>query len=221
MTEEDPPEEPWHERNAPKDAEVAAMYAYALYTDGEPRGRGIFTHVDREYIVGVRESDTPQQRSNVRGKQVQRISDALDDFELLNHLDDRTKDRIFQDAAVPFVHQTLRNIVRFFYEGVDRDKEIVEDAVESAVWEAESAGADGEVKSVDAEVTIEQAPDPHTALEMFKNEEYDRLTLEQIGVLAREGLLEGDDWKKLEWPVFGANGLDYPGERDFDVDLEY
>lgn len=203
MTDDDQPEEPWHERSILVDAEAAAMHASGVYTsDGEPRGRGIFTHADREYIIGVRESDTPQQRSNVRGRHVQRISDALQDFQLLLRLDDRTKNRIFgENPMVPWAHQTLRDIIRFFYEGMDRDKHIVENAVLSAVWEAESAADEGEVKNVETEITIAQAPDPETALEMFENGEYSRLTLEQIGVLAREGLLDEDDWQKLErWP---------------------
>jgi hypothetical protein len=197
MSEED--SDPWYERNPLMDAKAARKSGSGVYTsDGEDRERGIFTPEGREYIIGVREANSPQQRSNVRSRQVQRVRDSLKDFQLLLRLDDRTKDRIFGDAPVPFVHQTLRDVVRFFYEGVDRDKEIIEDAVLSAVWEAESAADEGEVKSVDAEVTIEQGPDPDTALEMFENGEYGRLTLEQIGVLAREGLLDEDDWAKLE-----------------------
>lgn len=195
------------------DPKAAAMYATGVYTsDGDPRDRGIFTHADREYIIGDRESDTPQQRSNVRGRHVQRISDAIQDFQLLLRLDDRTKDRIFGDAAVPWVHQTLRDIVRFYYEGMERDKEIVENAITSAVWEADSAADEGEIKNVDTEITVEKAPDLETALEIFENGEYRRLTLEQIGVLAREGVLDKDDWEKLETPTSGDSP--FQGEEE-------
>lgn len=212
MTEDDPPGEPWYERNPVFDSEASAMHATGVYTgEGEPRERGIFTHADREYIIGQRETDTPQQRSNVRGRHVQRTKDAIKDFQLLLRLDDRTENRIFDDPPMPWVHQTLRDIVRFYYESNDRDKQIVENAVTSAVWEAESAADEGEIKSVDTGITIEQAPDPETALQIFNNGEYSRLTLEQIGVLAREGLLDEDDWRKLERPAFGDSPF---GEDD-------
>lgn len=237
MAEDDPPEH-WHEVNTifgnadpegdsesriPDDlySEAVKKQGSGVYTpDGEPRDRGIFTHADREYIIGERQSDTPQQRSNVRGRHVQRLSDAIQDFQLLLRLDDLTKDRIFEGAPVPWVHQTLRDVVRFYYEGMDRDKEIVENAVTSAVWEAEGAADEGEVKTVESKITIEQAPDPETALEMFENGEYTRLTLEQIGVLAREGLLDEDDWQKLEWPAFGEDELPFPPASYGDVEDE-
>lgn len=113
---------------------------------------------------------------------------------MLLHLDDRTKDRIFNDTAGPWIHQTLRDLVRFYYEAIDRDREVVENAVTSAVWEAEGAADEGEIKTVDTEITVKKAPDPETALEIFENGDYNRLTLEQIGVLAREGVLDKDDW---------------------------
>lgn len=185
--------------------------------DGKKRERGIFTHSDREAIVGDREYNTRQRRSQVRSRQVQRITDALADFRLLLRLDDLTKRRVFEDVPDTLVDQTLRAIVRFYYQtGMGSDEERLENVVESAVSTSELWSGNERLKSVNVGISIERAPDPKTALEMYKNGEKHELTFEQIGVLVREGLLEEGELAELNWP----DGLRYvPPELDDDSNV--
>lgn len=199
---DDDQEAPWFERSPLFDLEAAEKFGTGVYRKGgKPRDRGVFTHADREYIIGEREFKSPQHRSNVRSKQLQRITDSFDDVPLLLLLDDRTKERFFDELSPLYAHHTLRDFIRFFYEGMGLEKEIVKDAVLSAIWESESVAAEHDVMSVDVEITIEQGPNLETALEMIEEGEYHRLTFEQIGALARKGLLDADDWEKLDWSI--------------------
>lgn len=183
-----------------EDAIDAHRHATGVYVDGEPRDRGIFTHADREQIIQLREFDSPQQRSNVRGRQVQRVLDALHDIPMLVWLDDLTKERIYDSLDSTFYHRVMRDITQFLYQGSERDTEMVESAVGAGVGDVEFSQGDWNLlRSVDVDITIDLAPDPDVAMELVEAGEYNRLTLEQIGVLVREGLLDEEDYEHLNW----------------------
>lgn len=214
----------WHERSPLTDAESVFKHATGVYTvDGEPRDRGIFTHADREYIIGEREYNSRQQQFNVHSRQLKRVGDALQDIQMLPWIEDETKAEFFEDSPPAFLHRVLRDLTKFIYAGSGRDTALVENAVMSAISESEAAKGGGTLRSVDVDISIDHAPDPTVAMALVEDGEYDRLTLEQIGVLAREGLLDAEDYEHLNWPGLLSDPPAPPepiGEEEEDRDTE-
>lgn len=166
--------------------------------EGEPRDRGIFTHPDREYIIGDREHSSPQSKSNVRRKQIERIRNSFQDFELLPLLDDRVKERLFEDMSPAFAHQTLQDLIRFYYEGFDRNRTIIKDAVHTGLAEAEAEAAAIEgIKRVTVDINIDRS-NPQKALSKIEEGDPGRLWDQEIAMLARRGLLEKKHLEELQ-----------------------
>jgi hypothetical protein len=178
----------------------------------EEQGRGIFTPRDREWIVGLREYDIPQQDSNVRGDVVDRIRNSLNDFELLTELDDTTRRRLYKHHTGAAVHQYLTEIIEFAYRGVDCDTEVIETAVTSAIYHAEAAEEENKVQSVDVDIDVEHAPNLEKAKQLLDRGEEYRLSLDEIGALVREGELDEDDLETLG-PAFDGDLPENPFEQ--------
>lgn len=168
-------------------------------SDGDARGQGVFTKDDRRFLVGEKQYSTRQGRYRRRSNIAGRVTDTLEDFQLLYLLDSVTIDKIFGDLGRPWIHQTLRDLVAFYYvNAVENEPEtLIEDAVEAAIHQAESTRDDRRPGSISVDLTIEKGPDIETARQLLSQGRQQDLTLQQIGALVREGELSSYELEEL------------------------
>jgi len=172
-------------------------------TDGEPRNQGVFTKDDRQYLIGEKEYSLRQGRYRRRKNMADRVTNTFTDFQLLHLLDSVTVNKIFGDAGRPWIHQTLRDLIAFYYvNAVENEPDtLIEDAVEAAIHQAESSRDDRRSGFISVDLTIEKGPDIETARRLLDQGRQQDLTLQQIGALVREGEIETSELEDLAGPT--------------------
>ncbi|WP_158056007.1 hypothetical protein [Halorussus halophilus] len=178
------------------------------------RPRGILSEADRDYLCGEKEYKHAQSEANRRQEIRERITNGLEDFILLwVLLDERERTKIFEEMGDNRLKDSLAGMVAFTYLGLDQDADRLEDIIENGVYFGsnidESGRWAGEAIDVDASIDIEYNPDVGGIYKRFKEGKGHQLTPAEIGVLVREGKLDGADINSLEgsWhqPPFSKN----------------
>lgn len=86
----------------------------------DSRDRGMLSPADRAYLSGASSLASAQSERNTRARIRNRIHDSLLDFELLiEHLSDRDRELVFENAEGVETFDALVSAVAFLYEGVD------------------------------------------------------------------------------------------------------
>jgi hypothetical protein len=188
--------------------------------DDDTRDRGILTKADRKYLRGERDL-TKGSASNRRMKIRNRVMNALADFELLTHnlapgdrkqLFEIDPDSIREEHASEGVTVKkeergigfLENIVMFVYMvcrdwGLDFEA-LIERAVrkaETSIWLKGQFNQRDDVHTVQVTVDLKQNPDIDIENAMKRFESGEELTLEEIGALVRENMVDDEDLAEL------------------------
>lgn len=167
------------------------------------RPRGILSRTDREYLWGRKEYKHAQTEANRRQEIRERVSNGLRDFQhlwfLMDH-DERT--RIFEELDEDVLYQSLTGLMAFVYLGLEQDKNRLEKIIDKGVYLGanldESGRWAGEANNVDTSIEIQYNPDVGQIYDRLKQGKTTQLTPAEIGVLVREGKLDGSDLDTLE-----------------------
>lgn len=170
----------------------------------EERPRGILSHTDREYLLGLRDYKHAQSEANRKQDIRERVVNGFQDFAfLVSLLSDEERDKIFnEEMDDEGLQRCLELMIAFVYRGLDQDKDRLENIIENGVF----IGANfdkgdrwaGAATNVDTLIDIDYNPDVEKLYQRFQQGAGEELTPAEIGVLVRSGKLEPADLEKLE-----------------------
>ncbi|WP_162562529.1 hypothetical protein [Salinigranum rubrum] len=97
---------------------------------------------------------------------------------------------------------SIESAIAFFYLGIGRESDRVEDLIEKGIYLGANSGSGddltGEVTDVQVSIDIKRNPDVEKIKKKMDRGSHDELTPAEIGVLVRKGELSPDDLKRLE-----------------------
>lgn len=161
------------------------------------RPRGILSTADREYLRGEKEFGWEQSESNARGRIRERVVAAFRDFQLLETLEERDREMIFDELSPGEVAAATADVLEFVYRGVGHDPDALEQMVARAVYNGEMGVTpsehSGRVSEVQASISIERGPNITEVYERYQREGWSELTNAELGLLLRRGKLDEDD----------------------------
>ncbi|RDZ38567.1 hypothetical protein C5B86_19705, partial [Haloferax sp. Atlit-19N] len=192
------------------DAEKAAQAAVGvLDKDWNERPRGMLSHDDRLFIVGMKDYEWQQSESNARRRVMDRIINGFDDFSLLRSLDQSEASKILAELGEDELHRRVSDLLTVVYQMTGRDTAALASMVESGVLHGENSelggdapspsdvfGYDGGASNVDVSIQIDRKPDVEQIYERYKTDG-ERLTPKEIGVLVVEGMVGPEDLEDL------------------------
>lgn len=192
----------------------------------EERPRGLLSHTDREFLVGLKDYKHEQSEANRRQDIRERVAHGLRDFLLLWWLmDDQELVKVFADLhEKQDLNDSLGATLAFMYRGLDRDEVRLERIVEEGVYAADNMDKKGrwagDTDSVDVTIDIERNPDLNAIYDRFRHGDSAQLTPTEIGILVRAGKIESDELGELEAekPVFP--GVYFGGGLDSVIEHE-
>jgi len=186
----------------------------------EERPRGILSHTDREFLVGLKDYKHEQSEANRRQDIRERVGNGLRDFLLLWWLmDEQELAKISADLhEKQILNDSLAATIAFIYRGLDRDETRLGRIVEEGVYAADNMDKSGrwagDTESVSVTIDIERNPDLNSIYNRFKRGEGAQLTPTEIGILVRAGKIDPDELdglkeEKLMFPgIYFGGGLD-------------
>jgi hypothetical protein len=193
---------------------ASAAFAEEVAEEEAKRARGMLTDTDREYLWGVKTfPDTPggasnrsHRRADIRG----RVIDTLLDLSYLSMLEDGQPEKIMQSLDENTDGRELRDsvsaLVEFLYQNVDQPERWIELAVSAGIGHAIEGPNDSYGgANVDVEIDVDP-PIDLAELEQELRERPHNLTAQEVGILVREGRVDGDDLENLTTPS-NENGL--------------
>lgn len=166
------------------------------------RPRGIFTEVDRRYLSGFKEYEYKQSETNRRRGIRERLLNAFHDFRLLSWVSDRERSKVFDEIDAGRLHDDLVFLLSFVYRGIGRDREAIEQVVQSAIFRVEAEndprkGYHGGIADVSVDIDVEYGYDAEEIYERLQGGQTEQLTPAEIGVLVRAGMLDEDTLAQL------------------------
>lgn len=166
------------------------------------RPRGIFTKVDREFIIGDKSYEYKQSESNRRQKIRERVTNGIVDFQLLNWISDREQEKLFDDIPTDQLHDYLVSLIAFVYRGIGQNCEMIEEVVQKAIFQVETENEPrseyrGGIADVSVSIEIEQGYDVNKIYERFQQDQSSQLTPAEVGVLVRAGILDENEIEQL------------------------
>lgn len=163
------------------------------------RPRGIFSTADREYLRGEKDFGWEQSESNARSRIRERVAAAFRDFRLLETLEERDREMVFDELSPREVTATTADVLEFVYRGTGHDSSALEQMVARAVYNSEMGVSwsehSGDVQNVQASIEIERAPNVEEVYERYQQEGWAQLTNAELGLLLRRGKLDEDDFE--------------------------
>lgn len=166
------------------------------------KDRGIFTKGDRQYLLGEKEYSTDQAVRSKHQDIRTRIKNVIFDFNFLRRISQRDRRLIFENMDRGILLQSVSQFVAFIYSGIDGDVEFIEAAVEQGIFNAERGmmeGYEGKSTGVEASIELKQEYDAEELYQMYRRGTGSQLTIEEVGILVREGYLESEDLEQLRW----------------------
>lgn len=161
------------------------------------RPRGILSQADREYLRGEKEFGWEQSASNARARIRERVVEAFRDFQLLETLEDRDREMVFEELSPGEVAACTADLLEFVYRGVGYDASALEQIVARAVYNGEMGVSrsehSGRVQDVQASIEIERAPNVEEVYERYQSDGWAQLTNAELGLLLRRGKLDQTD----------------------------
>jgi hypothetical protein len=164
--------------------------------------RGIFTKGDRQYLLGEKEYSTDQAKRSKHQDLRTRIQNSILDFNLLRRISEQDRRLIFQNFDRGMLLESVSLFISFVYSGLDGDTDFIEAAVERGIFNAERGVMDGyerETTGVEASIELKQEYDAKELYERYRGGEGSELTVEEVGILVREGYLDSEDLEQLKW----------------------
>lgn len=164
--------------------------------------RGIFTKGDRQYLFDEKEYSTDQAKRSKHQDLRTRIQNAILDFNLLREISEQDRRLIFQHHDKGILLESVSMLIAFVYSGLGGDIDFIEAAIERGIFNAERGVMEGyerETTGVEASIELKQEYDAKELYERYRREEGDDLTIEEVGILVREGYLGPEDLEHLKW----------------------
>lgn len=164
--------------------------------------RGIFTKGDRQYLLGDKEYSTDQAKRSKHQDLRTRIQNVILDFNLLSDISEKDRKLIFNHIDRGMLLQSISAFIAFVYSGLEGDVEFIEAAVEQGIFNGERGimdGYEGDSTGVDASIDLKQEYDADELYERYRREMGSDLTVEEVGILVREGYFEPADLEQLKW----------------------
>lgn len=164
--------------------------------------RGIFTKGDRQYLLKDKEYSTDQAKRSKHQDLRTRIQNVVLDFNLLREISEQDRRLIFQHLDKGILLQSVSTLIAFVYSGLAGDTDFIEAAVERGIFNAERGvmeGYEGETTGVEASIELKQEYDAEELYERYRRGVGSNLTVEEVGILVREGYLESEDLERLKW----------------------
>jgi hypothetical protein len=161
------------------------------------RPRGILSQADREFLRGEKEFGWEQSASNARGRIRERVAAAFRDFQLLETLEDRDREMVFDELSPGEVAACTADLVEFVYRGVEFDADAVEQMVARGIYngaiDPPQSEHSGRVSDVAVSIEIDREPNVEEVYERYEREGWAQLTNAELGLLLRRGKLDQDD----------------------------
>lgn len=170
----------------------------------QDRNRGILSSVDRKFLFGEKEYEHKQSVSNRKQDIRNRVSNSFQDFILLSSLmRNSEKQKIFQSEMDDIIlDESLKKMISFVYNGIDRDRSRLEDIISRGVHEAINENNreqnSGEATHVSTIIDIQRKPDVDRLYDKLQSGEANQLTDNEVGALIRSGKLNSEDIEELE-----------------------
>lgn len=177
------------------------------------RPRGILSHTDREYLLGLREYKHKQSEANRRQDIRERVVNALEDYLLLRlFLEKEEREKIFeQELDTDLLNDCLEAMITFVYLGLDQDENRLEEIIERGVLVGANLERNdrsmGDATNVEATIDIDYDPDVDALHRRMKESGGETLTPAEIGVLVRSGKVDYDDLETLSEDDQQSRGL--------------
>lgn len=188
------------------DDEVVDSIRVEIEGDGslvEKKPRGIFSHADREYLIGQRTYKHAQSESNRKQEIRERIRYSFQDFVLLYlFLDQSEREKLFDELNEDDLRNQIISLIAFVYLGIEKNETWIENVVEEGVYTGAREGDQdrwsGEVTDVQASINIRTNPDADDLYREWERGDLDSLTPREIGCLVQAGKLTSDDLEVLK-----------------------
>lgn len=172
------------------------------------RDRGILTDTDRQFLFGVKTyGDSRQTRSERRRIIRDRFQNGILDLELLWLLDDRTREKLFDElhesaqTDASSLRSPLSALIEFLYVGLDGDTEWIQGAIAVAIHRGEerldTADRFGR-REVEVNIDVKEGYDLDRIEESLNEGRAGELSVDEIGALVREGRIDSEDLEKLD-----------------------
>lgn len=169
------------------------------------RPRGMLTDTDRKFLWGnveyKHQNTGINRRKDIRG----RVENGVLDLFYLTMLEDRDRERIFEELEANTDPGELRSaiagLVHFLYLGLDGDLEWFEETLVHGIGNAEyTLGKEGTrygQAEVNADITVSHGYNVDEIESRYQAGRGNTLTPAEIGVLVRAGRLDPGDFEKL------------------------
>lgn len=164
--------------------------------------RGIFTKGDRQYLLDEKKYSTDQAKRSKHQDLRTRIQNVVLDFNLLRYISEKDRNLIFNHIDRGMLLQSLSEFISFVYSGLEGDVEFIEAAVERGIFNGERGimeGYEGDSTGVEASIDLKQEYDADELYERYRSGMGSDLTVEEVGILVREGYFEPEDLERLKW----------------------
>lgn len=198
------------EENGPEDYDLftgveEAKHRISLETNLKPidRPRGILSPTDRDYLCGLKDYSHNQTELNRQQSIRERTIEGIRDFDILwLLLEESEREKVMDALGTEEVDASFASIISFFYLGLDRDLDRIENIIEQGIYRAENYNISGRwsggASEVSVNIDIDHHPDADKLYMRLKRGEEDQLTPAEIGTLVRAGKLDAEDLEALE-----------------------
>lgn len=178
------------------------------------RPRGALTDIDRRFMWDIKEYSHRETAAQRRRTIRERLANGVLDLKYLTMLRDwdaKAAYETVQSTQMEGGYAGLANLVHFLYLHRGRKTQPIERMVEAGIWAAEKE-ADSNVGKVSVEINVlEYDPEEVYARYQRNKDLEDPLSVDDLGILVREGMLDEDDLERLnvtDTPTGEAPDLD-------------
>ena len=183
------------------------------------RPRGIFTDLDRRFLWGVKSYDSRPSRS-MRWKDIRsRVKNSILDLLYLGLIDEKNQTQVIeelQEEEEPgSIDDSVATFIEFLYVNLHSEPEWFEERVSQGITNAERvmqdeedryhASGSGSAPTVDVEIDVTRGYDVNELENRLRSKRSHTLTPTEIGVLVKEGVLDGEDIDSLQDNRFSEN----------------
>jgi len=167
----------------------------------EDRPRGILSATDREYLCGLKEYAQPQTDANRRQDIRERVINGLDDFALLYlFLETDEREKVVEELGQDETEEAISSMTAFAYLALEQDQPRFEECLERGILMAANRDklfqSTGRATDANVSISVEYNPDPEKLYRQF--EQGKNITDAEVGVLVRNGKIEGEDLEELQ-----------------------
>ncbi len=205
--------------NEEEDERISPKTPFVDVEEESGRDRGLFTGIDREFLLGVKDYEhrvsVAERKQDIR----KRIKNSLLDLRYLSFIEEDQRERIFEDLEentdLGELREAVACLVQFLRLGLEDGNSWIEEAVSDGVERAllaERSGSTYGPARVTTEIHEKRPYDLDRLENQFREGRGHTLTTDEIGVLVRSGRISGEEIERLatdrsENPTFGSGNI--------------